>query len=155
MATFFTGLNDRYNAPGSGDSPGKGPLSKVIIGSVIEVCLGPDYSSKTNPYQSPRDIGKIRYRNIETDIQKTDDQCTNLAYPVDKALTKYPLPGEQVVIYVANAEVVDENSRKPVDTTHMYGPVVSTLHNITWKLHKIRIYNTSRYQSLVSSRNWW
>ncbi len=147
MATFFTGLNDRYNAPGSGDSPGKGPLSKVIIGSVIEVCLGPDYSSKTNPYQSPRDIGKIRYRNIETDIQKTDDQCTNLAYPVDKALTKYPLPGEQVVIYVANAEVVDENSRKPVDVTHMYGPVVSTLHNITYNSYPYLGSNTNKVDS--------
>lgn len=130
MSTFFKGLNDRYAQPGSGVNQPKVPPSRVLVGTVLDVCL----NTSSEFYKSPRDLGKIRFRNILTNVKDNEKDTVTFAYPLDRSTTRYPLPGEQVIIFAAFGELSDpENTDTyPVSNIHFYSDVVSTLHNVTY-----------------------
>lgn len=136
MATFFTGLGDRYSMPNKGGGGKKGPPPKIFIGVVLDICL-----NESSPlYQSPRDIGKIRVRLIPEQSEKLEDDCKYKAYPLDRSTPKYPLPGEQVILYVAQGESA-EDTQKDKDTEFSiasvlyYGATINALHNATYNLY--------------------
>ena len=74
---------------------------QVFAAQVIEVIV--DESSKL--YKSEKDIGAIRFRNLSKEVNKEEDLIKNIAYPLDRSIVRYPMPGEQVMIFAAIGEV--------------------------------------------------
>jgi len=130
MSTFFRGLGDRYAQPGSGVPPTKVSPSRLLIGTVLDVCL----DTSSDMYKSPRDLGKIRFRNVMLNVKDNEKDITNFAYPLDRSTTRYPLPGEQILVYAAFGELEDTEASNSyaVSNTFFYSEIVSTLHNITY-----------------------
>lgn len=102
---------------------------RVFPGHVLDVCL-----DKESPlYENPRDIGKIRFRdlaNISPIYQRAEDQVFTVAWPLDRSIARYPLPGEQVMIYNAHGDVVMPLSNNQ-QIIFFYTIVVSTNHTIS------------------------
>jgi len=124
--SLFYGLNDLYNKTPV-DKSVKIPESLVFAGQVIDICL----SSDSNLYDSQRDIGKIKFRNLIREINKAEPTITNTAYPLDRSVARYPMPGEEVLIFTALGER-PVNSTFAVGTVYFYTFVVSSAHNITY-----------------------
>ena len=124
--SLFYGLNDLYNKP-SIDKGVKIPDSLVFAGQVIDICLSRD----SNLYNSQRDIGKIKFRNLIKEINKAEPIINNEAYPLDRSITRYPMPGEEVLIFTALGEAPTK-ANAAVGSIYFYTFVVSSAHNITY-----------------------
>ena len=128
MSTFFQGLNDLYSigANNAGRQQGQQPYIN-FPGVVLDICLQSDSSL----YESERDIGKIKFRNLVTEYGIEEKLLTNEAYPLDRSIARYPYPGEEVLIFKA----VGENTAMASPTMnglYFYSFVVSAMHNITY-----------------------
>lgn len=77
---------------------------RIVPAHVLEVCM--DAESKM--YENPADIGKIRYRdvgNLTPFKSNMEDDIAAEAWPMDRAFGRYPLPGEQVMVFEAFGDV--------------------------------------------------
>lgn len=89
-----------------GQNPVQPGLQKqrIVPAHVLEVCM----DSKSPMYENPADIGKIRYRdvgNLTPFRSKLEEEIVTEAWPMDRALGRYPLPGEQVMVFEAFGDV--------------------------------------------------
>ena len=124
--TLFRGLNDIYPVL-TGAAPSKGQGYIVYPGQVLDVCL--DNASKL--YSSPRDIGAITFRDLLNQINKPEASLNTIAYPLDRTILQYPMPGEQVMIYQAYGEATGP-SQLVMPVIFFYSTVVSMHHNVTF-----------------------
>jgi len=133
--SLFLGLGDNYKARTADNQGNVRQQLAVSPAQVLDVCL--DVNSPL--YKSPSDIGCIRFRLIgigEAYSRDFEDQVTTIAYPLDRSFTRYPFPGEQVIIYSA----VGDLQRRSADSDQLssipfYSMVVSSLMNITYNGH--------------------
>ena len=109
--------------------PGK-EKSRIVPAHVLEVCMSPDSSL----YENPMDIGKIRYRdvgNITIFRPSVEQELSTVAWPMDRSLLRYPLPGEQVIVFEAFGDVklpfADALQRIAFYTFN-----VNTTHNVSY-----------------------
>ena len=106
------------------------PRRLIVAAHVLEVCLDP-----TSPlYENPMDIGKIRFRdlyNVVPFLQKPEQELTTVAWPMDRSILRYPLPGEQVIVFEAYGDV-----KLPfadvLQRISFYTFNVNTTHNISF-----------------------
>lgn len=126
MSTFFKGFGDLYKPVRTGPIDNL-QQQKVFPGHVLEICL--DESSPL--YESERDIGKIRFRDLVTEYNVEEASLVKVAYPLDRSIARYPFPGEEVVIYRAMGETRSA-SALALANVFFYSFVVSTHHNITY-----------------------
>lgn len=130
MSTFFQGLNDIYGigANAGGQQQAHQPLI-CFPGVVVDICMGANLGSGL--YESERDIGKIRFRNLLSDTNAKESTLEGVAYPLDRSIARYPYPGEEVLLF----KVVGENTVATVPTMVglcFYTFVVSAMHNVTY-----------------------
>ena len=126
MSTFFQDISGLYKGPQTGQTNGLQQL-KVFPGHVIDVCLDENHKL----YESSRDIGKIRFRDLVKEYNKNEESVVKTAYPLDRSVARYPLPGEEVIIYRAFGETTTPLT--PVlANIYFYSFVVSAMHNVTY-----------------------
>ena len=106
------------------------PKQRVVPAHVLEVCMSPD----SNLYENPMDIGKIRYRdvgNLTPFRPSVEQELTTVAWPMDRSNLRYPLPGEQVIVFEAFGDVklpfADALQRIAFYTFN-----VNTTHNVSY-----------------------
>jgi len=126
MSTFFQDISGLYKGPQTGTTDGLQQL-KVFPGHVLEICL----DENSSLYESNRDIGKIRFRDLVREYNKEEKAAVKTAYPLDRSMARYPLPGEEVIIFRAFGETTSPNSTV-LANIFFYSFVVSTLHNISY-----------------------
>jgi hypothetical protein len=83
------------------DGGGKTKGSFFLIGRVKSIVLGPEnFDGSLNPnYQFPRDIGKITYEILYTNINLSKaDSMAQPAYPIFSSIKQFPLVSEIVYI---------------------------------------------------------
>lgn len=124
------GMFDIFQGP-YGQNPVEPGLQRqrIVPAHVLEVCM--DTESKM--YENPADIGKIRYRdvgNLTPFKSRVEDEITTEAWPMDRALGRYPLPGEQVMIFEAFGDV-KLASANALQRISFYAFNVNTNHIIT------------------------
>jgi len=100
--SFFKGFGELYvKTGGTSGARSASPLTGLAI--VQEIIL-----SDSN---SPADVGKIRIKPIDSTNRGPDDELELYAYPADRRSISYPLPGEQVFIFVAISDEVDDKGK--------------------------------------------
>lgn len=124
-STLFKGLGDQGSNQGSLDGNTKQQL-KCFPAAVLDICLDSD----SPLYSSPRDIGRIRFRDLVNENLKSEDQLGKTALPLDRSIARYPLPGEEVIIYRAFGETAGGSA--VIANIFFYSFVVSTMHNISY-----------------------
>lgn len=130
-SSLFKGLGD-YFTPGGGSGGTNQPIkpSRLSVGQVIEICLGQD----SPLYKSPKDIGAIRFRNLDTDYNKSEKDIANFAYPLDRSVAKYPMPGEEIFLFRGVGAVVDSLGNRTLSDTYFYSLVVSSMFSTTYNV---------------------
>jgi hypothetical protein len=102
---------------------------RIVPAHVLEVCI-----DKDSPlYENPADIGKIKYRdvgNLTPFRTKVEDEVIAVAWPMDRSMGRYPLPGEQVIIFEAFGDVLLPNATT-LQRIAFYAFNVNTNHIIT------------------------
>jgi hypothetical protein len=102
---------------------------RIVPAHVLEVCI-----DKGSPlYENPADIGKIKYRdvgNLTPFKTKVEDEVIAVAWPMDRSVGRYPLPGEQVIVFEAFGDVLLPNATT-LQRIAFYAFNVNTNHNIT------------------------
>jgi hypothetical protein len=109
--------------------PGK-EKSRIVPAHVLEVCMSPDSSL----YENPMDIGKIRYRDVGNFTPfrpKVEQELTTVAWPMDRASMRYPLPGEQVIVFEAFGDVKLPFA-DALQRISFYTFNVNTTHNVSY-----------------------
>ena len=124
------GMFDFFQSP-YGQNPVEPGLSRqrIVPAHVLEVCM----DTRSNMYENPADIGKIRYRdvgNLTPFKSRIEDEITTEAWPMDRALGRYPLPGEQVMVFEAFGDV-KLPSASALQRISFYAFNVNTNHIIT------------------------
>lgn len=125
MSTIFTGLGDLYQSSGVQQSKGLQQL-KTFPGQVVEICMDENHPL----YESPRDIGKIIFRDLVYEYNRAEKELTKQAFPLDRSIARYPLPGEEVIIYRAFGEATGP-AALVMANLYFYSFVVSAMHSIT------------------------
>lgn len=124
---FFDGLNSLVGGGSAGAGKPHIPIPKLTIGHVLEVCL--DETSEL--YQNnDLNVGLIRFRDVYG--PPTKELATNqgtIARPADRTNFKLPLPGEQVIIYLAFSDQLHPSNR--IAGGYYYGAVITNTANIT------------------------
>jgi len=124
------GMFDLYQSPyGQNTGPAGAPRQSIVPAHVIDVCMDKD----SPMYETPADIGKIRYRdvvNLSPFRSRIEEDITTEAYPMDRALGRYPLPGEQVMVFEAFGDVKLPNG-STLQRIAFYAFNVNTNHTIT------------------------
>jgi len=125
-SNLFLGLGDFYkvNTPTQNSSQRS---FKTFAGHVIEICM----TSDGPLYESPRDIGKIKFRDLVTEYNRAESELTKFAYPLDRSIARYPFPGEEVIIYQAVGES-DSIINTTLANIYFYSFVVSAMHNVSF-----------------------
>lgn len=125
------GMFDIYSGPNEGSAQPRSHFrQRVFPGHVLDVCLDQDSSL----YENPRDVGKIRFRdlaNLGAFYPKAEDQVSTFAWPLDRSIMRYPVPGEQVIIYAAFGDVLMPTTDSQ-QVIYFYSTVVSTNHNVSY-----------------------
>ena len=131
MSSIATGIGEAFRG-GSSITPSLGRPSKVFPAQVLDICM--DKSHKTL-YKSPKDIGKIVFRDVFKDQDKTESEIKKTAYPLDRSIMKYPLPGEEVLIFIAMGERDTKNAGETtIGACYFYTANISTNHNVTYNV---------------------
>ena len=130
MSTLFKGLSDNYGPQQAGGGGSQRQPSIVFPAHVLEVCT----NANSPLYETARDIGKIRFRDLHYDNNLAEKNVGSLAYPLDRSFLRYPYPGEQVMIFFAYGEALDPNGTV-MRNTFFYSFVVSAFHNISYNQH--------------------
>ena len=126
MSTFFQDISGLYKGPQTGLTDNLQQL-KVFPGHVLDVCL----DENSSLYESPRDLGKIRFRDLVREYNKEEQAAVKTAYPLDRSMARYPLPGEEVIIFRAFGEIT--SPKAPIlSNIFFYSFVVSTMHNVSY-----------------------
>ena len=123
--TFFKGLGDLYTPQTTGPIDNLQQL-KVFPAHVLDICL----DTNSPLYQTQRDLGKIRFRDIINEVNKPENTLLKEAYPLDRSIARYPYPGEEVLIFRAFGDTKTP-SAPAVENIYFYTFIVSTLHNVT------------------------
>lgn len=132
MATVFRGFNEFFEGDKTSKNKQKIPDQLTIPAQVIEICL--DNESKL--YETEVDIGKIKFRNLTKELNSLEKSINNFAYPLDRSTVKYPLPGEEVLVFKLLGESVRETAQEEsIQAVYYYTNVVSVLQNITYNSH--------------------
>jgi len=127
--SLFTGLGDLYSPGGRSNTTIK-TTPKVFPGVVTEVCLEPNSSL----YRSQMDIGKISFRDPFKEFNKPENEIRKEAYPLDRSVAKYPIPGEEVIIFKALGDNGERDSTHATTEIFFYSFVVSVTHNISYNV---------------------
>lgn len=134
--TLFKGLGEKYRPAVSNPSvQGVNQQFTTFTAQVLDVCF--DKTSKL--YGDETDIGAIRFkplRYVRDTANIYEDEVTNIAYPLDRSVARYPIPGEQVLIVVS----AGDNQRDSADhdqliTSFFYTFVVASQKNVTYNSH--------------------
>ncbi len=133
MSTFLTGIGDQR-----GDSQTSFPSDnnnskqqlKIFPAHVIDICMNSD----SELYESPKDIGKIRFRDLVKEVNKPEDSLAKIAYPLDRSFARYPLPGEEVMVYKATGDT-GTTGALVMASVCFYSFVVSAMHNVSFNSH--------------------
>jgi hypothetical protein len=123
---IFTGLGDLYNPSVTPDG-NKLQQLKVFPGHVIDICM--DENSPL--YESPKDIGKILFRDLAKEFNRPEKEIKSVAYPLDRSVARYPMQGEEVIIYRAIGEGGTSKTSIMANIC-FYSFVVSAMHNVTF-----------------------
>lgn len=124
--SIFTGLGGLYRQ--NTDQPQNTKQSdKAFPAHVLEVCM----DEKSPLYKTPRDIGMITFRNIYRDYAKLESDITTVAYPLDRSIARYPLAGEEVIIFTAFGDRGGTEATGTTGNLYFYSFVVSAMHNVT------------------------
>ena len=133
--SFNTGLLRVIDNARGGNQSTPSQAQTTFAGYVLDVCL----DSESPLYTSDKDIGVIRFKNLNTENLVEEDIISNFAYPIDRSITRYPYPGEQVIITVAYGEPFlnpDKSLKEiPVARIYFYTTTVSLFHNPTFNSH--------------------
>lgn len=127
MSSLFTILGELFSPAQTQTRDDAFRQFKCFPAQVLEVCL--DESSGL--YKSPSDIGKIKFRDLIHDWNKPEKKLTKTALPVDRSFARYPLPGEQVVVFRAYGEV-KEPALTMIANQYFYSFVVASTNNVTY-----------------------
>lgn len=139
--SLFLGLGDNYKGRDPGNHSSNRQQLAVSPAQVLDVCM-----NENSPlYKDPSDIGTIRYRLVgigEAFGRSFENEVTTIAYPLDRSISRYPLPGEQVIIYSA----IGDQQRKSADHDQLsaipfYSMVVSSQMNVTYNSHPFMGHN--------------
>lgn len=117
-SSFFTGIGSLIDA--YQQSAGGGANKQLLVAfpaQVIDICL----DDKSPLYKDPTDIGKIRFRNLITNKNSDENSVSHQASMLDRSVARYPLPGEEVVVYNLPGQV----------DVFFYQSVVAINRNIT------------------------
>ena len=109
--TLFKGLGQLYS-PVRTVSPTtqQGSINGPCV--VLDVMLSEkDARGSTFPYNGPEDIGKIRVRDIFATTRKKDEDIKGYAWPTDRKMVSYPLPGEIVWVFYSQSDEVDDKGK--------------------------------------------
>jgi len=139
--SLFLGLGDNYKSGAPNGNASARQQLAVSPAQVLDVCM--DESSPL--YKDPSDIGVIRFRLVgigEAYGRNFENEVTTIAYPLDRSISRYPLPGEQVMIYSA----IGDQQRRSADKDQLssipfYSMVVSSQMNITYNSHPFMGHN--------------
>lgn len=153
-SSVYVGLNNLLQDNNRGGTVST-PDTLVFPAQVLDVVL----QESDVFYESPRDIGLIRFRNLIRDNMRVEDEIINFAYPIDRAMVRYPYPGEQVIITQAFGEpyLTPNKSPKeiPIRPIYFYSNVVALSHNISYNMHPELATDpkipTSPLQSLINT----
>ena len=102
---------------------------KIVPVHVIDIILDEDHLD----YETIADIGKIKYRDLENGLPfspKVEAGLTTYAFPMDRSITRFPIPGEQVMIFEAFGDQLKPNGSALAKIAY-YTFTVPTTHNIT------------------------
>ncbi len=109
--SLFKGLGEVYTKPAYAPIA---PPGQNIVGPcmVLDVMLKEsDASGDVFPYKGPQDIGKIRIKPILQANRIEDDDMEDCAWPADRKMLAYPLPGEIVFVFLSYSEEVNEDGK--------------------------------------------
>ena len=96
--TFFKGFGELYTSVGKSTNP---TTQAVPVGPAIVQEI--ELSAKGNP----ENVGRIRIKSVQASSREEDDKKIDYAYPADRRNVSYPLPGEQVFIFMAISDEID------------------------------------------------
>ncbi len=133
MSTFFTGLGDQRGESQTSfpsDNSSKKQQLKIFPAHVLEICMSPD----SELYESPKDLGKIRFRDLVNEVNKPENELGKVAYPLDRSFARYPMPGEEVMVYRATGDS-GTTGTLVMATVCFYSFVVSAMHNVSYNSH--------------------
>jgi hypothetical protein len=121
--SIFKGLGETYNKP---VHTAPGVATPDIVGPclVMDVMLKKEDAKGKFTYTGPADIGKIRIKSIFQRSRKEDEDIEVVAYPADRKIVSYPLPGEIVFVHLNNSDEKDIETSLPV--TKLYYQTTST-----------------------------
>lgn len=125
--SYFTGLSGVISTINPTQTNNPTQILTEFPGHVLEICM----DNASNLYNSPRDIGKIRFRDLIREFNKPDKECVLEAYPLDRSMIRYPFPGEQVIIHKAFGDTFLTNTTL-LAGIYFYTFVVSTNQNVTF-----------------------
>jgi len=107
--SFFKSIGEHFTAPKNVRSQSDN-ISIVGPCIVLDVMLSEKDAIPTIfPYNGPADIGKIRIKKlVVSNSKKPDDEIKLTAYPADRKIISYPLPGELVFVFLATSNEVND-----------------------------------------------
>lgn len=130
---------------------GRSKSSPFIIGRVKKIVLGKEMADGINDpdYESPKDLGKIRYEILYTNINiSRSEEITQPAYPLFSFIRQYPLQSEIVMIVPGpSADLNDGAGRQDYFYFPPYALWNSTNHNSFPNLAEYSKFLASYYNS--------
>lgn len=129
--SLFLGLNDKYTGYQS-NREAKTAEKIAFPAVVLDVCTGAD--DGTGLYKSERDIGNIRMKRAIGDYSKMESQAASVAYPLDRSIARYPVPGEEVIVFKAFGDTSELSDKAQSSPIYFYSFVVSSMRNVTYNV---------------------
>ncbi len=115
---------------GGPSTPPGGTKQRVFPAVVIEVC----YDDSSNLWETPADVGKIRFKDVGNAFfftPKAESELVTVAWPLNRGISQYPVPGEQVLIFEAFGDIKLPNVGA-MQKLHFYASPISATHNPTY-----------------------
>jgi hypothetical protein len=138
-SSIFTGLGGLYT-PLDGTGANSKQQLKTFSAQVLDVCI----DTNSTLYNSPRDIGKILFRDPVTDYNKPENTISKVAWPLDRSVARYPVPGEEVIIFRAYGDIGGTEATRSIGSTFFYSFVVSSMHNVSFNVDPFMATNINR-----------
>lgn len=128
IKTLYGGIGEYQKGINSVNSTNAGSIMPLIngtlIGFVLDVIL-----DETSEYYDPSKgqiIGCVRLKLLPGDVNKSEDNITTFAQPLDRSNYRLPLPGEQVLCIQSYGS--SQNGFKPILS---YYEIVTTYQTIS------------------------
>lgn len=134
--TLFKGLGEKYRPSSNPSLTGVGGQQVTTFpAQVLQVCM----DSSSDLYSDETDIGAIRFRPLRLIQGVTkiyEEEIANVAYPLDRSVARYPLPGEQVIISISAGDAQRASADQgQLISTFFYSFIVSSQKNVTYNSH--------------------